>query len=41
MTAKSKKSTGRKGEKRHVAGVGAKEKRQYEHIKEDAEKSGR
>ena len=27
--------------KKHVAGVGAKEQRQYEHIKESAEKSGR
>ena len=25
----------------HVQGVGPKEQRQYEHIKEDAEKSGR
>ncbi|MBI2954838.1 MAG: hypothetical protein HYY30_11030 [Chloroflexi bacterium] len=28
-------------EKRHVRGVGAKEQRQYEHIKEDAKKAGR
>jgi hypothetical protein len=28
-------------EKKHVRGVGAKEQRQYEHIKESAEKSGR
>jgi hypothetical protein len=28
-------------EKGHVRGVGAKEQRQYEHIKESAEKSGR
>ncbi|HVS20315.1 MAG TPA: hypothetical protein VHD88_00630 [Pyrinomonadaceae bacterium] len=28
-------------EKRHVRGVGAKEQRQYEHIKEAAKKSGR
>jgi len=27
--------------KKHVRGVGAKEQRQYEHIKEEAEKSGR
>jgi hypothetical protein len=27
--------------KEHVRGVGSKEQRQYEHIKEDAEKSGR
>jgi hypothetical protein len=27
--------------KKHVRGVGAKEQRQYEHIKESAEKSGR
>jgi hypothetical protein len=27
--------------KKHLRGVGAKEQRQYEHIKEDAEKSGR
>ncbi|MBI2761344.1 MAG: hypothetical protein HYX51_07970 [Chloroflexi bacterium] len=27
--------------KQHVRGVGAKEQRQYEHIKESAEKSGR
>ena len=26
---------------KHMAGVGAKEQRQYEHIKESAEKSGR
>jgi len=26
---------------KHVAGVGGKEQRQYEHIKESAEKSGR
>jgi len=26
---------------KHVQGVGAKEQRQYEHIKEEAEKSGR
>jgi hypothetical protein len=28
-------------EKKHVRGVGQKEQRQYEHIKEDAQKSGR
>jgi hypothetical protein len=28
-------------EKEHVPGVGPKEQRQYEHIKEEAEKSGR
>jgi hypothetical protein len=28
-------------QKEHVRGVGPKEQRQYEHIKEDAEKSGR
>ena len=28
-------------DKEHVRGVGAKEQRQYEHIKEEAEKSGR
>ena len=28
-------------EKKHLSGVGAKEQREYEHIKEDAEKSGR
>ena len=28
-------------EKKSLRGVGAKEQRQYEHIKEDAEKSGR
>lgn len=28
-------------EKEHLPGVGEKEQRQYEHIKEDAEKSGR
>jgi len=28
-------------EKKHVKGVGEKEERQYEHIKEEAEKSGR
>jgi hypothetical protein len=28
-------------EKKHVRGVGEKEQRMYEHIKEDAEKSGR
>ena len=27
--------------KRHVRGVGAKEQRQYEHIKESAQRSGR
>jgi len=27
--------------KQHVRGVGEKEQRQYEHIKEEAEKSGR
>lgn len=27
--------------KKHVAGVGPKEQREYEHIKESAEKSGR
>ncbi len=27
--------------KKHVRGVGAKEQREYEHIKESAEKSGR
>jgi hypothetical protein len=27
--------------KKHLRGVGDKEQRQYEHIKEDAEKSGR
>jgi hypothetical protein len=27
--------------KKHVRGVGAKEQRQYEHIKESAERSGR
>jgi hypothetical protein len=28
-------------EKKHLKGVGEKEQRQYEHIKESAEKSGR
>ncbi len=28
-------------QKKHLAGVGDKEQRQYEHIKESAEKSGR
>jgi hypothetical protein len=28
-------------EKKHLSGVGAKEQREYEHIKESAEKSGR
>ncbi len=28
-------------EKEHLRGVGAKEQRQYEHIKESAEKSGK
>ena len=28
-------------EKKHVRGVGSKEQRQYEHIKESAQKSGR
>ena len=28
-------------EKKHVRGVGQKEQRQYEHIKESAQKSGR
>jgi hypothetical protein len=28
-------------EKKHVRGVGAKEQRMYEHIKESSEKSGR
>jgi hypothetical protein len=28
-------------EKKHLRGVGAKEQRQYEHIKEEAEKEGR
>lgn len=28
-------------EKKHLRGVGAKEQRQYEHIKESAKKSGR
>lgn len=28
-------------EKKHLGGVGQKEQRQYEHIKKDAEKSGR
>jgi hypothetical protein len=28
-------------EKQHLRGVGAKEQRQYEHIKESAEKTGR
>lgn len=28
-------------EKEHLRGVGEKEQRQYEHIKEDVEKSGR
>ena len=28
-------------EKKHLKGVGAKEQREYEHIKESAEKSGR
>jgi hypothetical protein len=28
-------------EKKHVRGVGEKEQRQYEHIKEEAQKSGR
>ena len=28
-------------DKEHVKGVGSKEQRMYEHIKEDAEKSGR
>ena len=31
----------KKPEKEHVAGVGEKEQRQYEHIKESAEESGR
>jgi len=28
-------------QKKHLAGVGAKEQRQYEHIKESAQKEGR
>ena len=28
-------------ERRHLQGVGAKEQRQYEHIKEEAQKEGR
>jgi len=36
-----KKDTGKKPEKEHVPGVGEKEQRQYEHIKESAEESGR
>ena len=39
-----KKQTSRKkdaSQKEHVRGVGAKEQREYEHIKESAEKSGR
>lgn len=31
----------KKPEKEHIAGVGEKEQRQYEHIKEQAEESGR
>jgi len=36
-TSKKKTTT----QKEHVRGVGAKEQREYEHIKESAEKSGR
>lgn len=36
MAAKRKKT-----QKRHVRGAGSKEQRQYEHIKEEAQKSGR
>lgn len=36
-----KKDAGKKPEKEHVPGVGEKEQRQYEHIKESAEESGR
>lgn len=37
----SKPKSGSKSQKKHVAGVGPKEQRMYEHIKESAEKSGR
>jgi hypothetical protein len=36
-----KKKEERKPEEEHVAGVGEKEQREYEHIKESAEESGR
>jgi hypothetical protein len=36
-----KKKEEKKPEKEHVAGVGEKEQREYEHIKESAEESGR
>lgn len=31
----------KEGQKKHLKGVGPKEQRMYEHIKEDAKKSGR
>lgn len=38
-----RRSTSRRGtrQKKHLRGVGAKEQRQYEHIKENAKRSGR
>jgi len=37
----AKRKPGKKPEKEHLQGVGEKEQRQYEHIKESAEESGR
>ncbi len=37
----AKKKEEKKPEEEHVAGVGEKEQREYEHIKESAEESGR
>jgi hypothetical protein len=37
----AKKKEEKKPEEEHVAGVGEKEQREYEHIKEQAEESGR
>ncbi len=37
----AKKKEEKKSEEEHVAGVGEKEQREYEHIKESAEESGR
>ncbi|CAG0976864.1 hypothetical protein METP3_01840 [Methanosarcinales archaeon] len=37
----AKKKSEKKQEKEHVLGVGEKEQREYEHIKESAEESGR
>jgi hypothetical protein len=37
----AEKKSNKKPEKEHVPGVGEKEQREYEHIKESAEESGR